>query len=168
MFSKEKGVNNRTTAIMTAAVLAGFTIILLMNMASFFGIESVKYLSPNMVRGIAIEHKGLLYTLNFDQQNRFIAILNRSIPISEAMVEKRKSAQPADEEIQKIVVYRFNAPDLEIRPKAYVERLNSASPQNAKEPQAMVLAVKELTPTGLLEETTAGELHQLFSETYDP
>lgn len=161
-------MNTRTTAIMTVAVLAGFAVILLMNTVSFFGVEAYKYLSPNMIRGIAVQHNELLYTLNFDQQNRFIGIINRSIPITQAMLEKRKASGQADQEIQRVIIYQFNAPDLEVKPVAYVNKLNSAPGQDDRSPLAMAFTVQELAPSGLLEETTPGELKQLFSETYDP
>lgn len=162
-------MKNRIPLIMTVAVVAGFIIILLMNIGSFFGLgfETATYLSQNNVRGSAAEHQGLLYTLNFDQQSRLIGIINHSVPITKAQAEQRKAEGTANQEIQKVVIYRFNAPDLEIVPQGYVNKANSA-PSHAKTPAAMVYSVPvELVKEGLLEEGTPGELHQLISETYD-
>ncbi|HEV8051971.1 MAG TPA: hypothetical protein VGP47_05705, partial [Parachlamydiaceae bacterium] len=110
----------RITYLMTIAVLASFAIILIMNAAAFLGVVPSKYLSPNEVRGIAVEHNHKLYTLNFVQQNEFVDIMNRSIPVGMELVEKRKITLKDAPEISKIIVYRFNAPDLEIIPVAYV------------------------------------------------
>jgi hypothetical protein len=161
-------MNSRsTTLIMTIAVLAGFAVILLMNMATFLGIEHSKYISPNNVRGIAVEHKGLLYTLNFDQQNSLIDIFNRSVPITQTMVEKRKAEGEANSEIRRIVIYQFNAPDIDVHLIGYVNKLNSAPSKAEKDPLALVFSSPEPNSQLLLEETAPGELQQLLSHTYD-
>jgi hypothetical protein len=160
-------MNRRTTFVMILVVLAGFGIILFINMSSMLGIHSFKYISPNWVRGSAVVHAQLPYTLNFEQQNRLIDILNRAISISETMTEKRKAeaAQPLD--ISKVIIYRFNEADIEIHPAGYVKKLNSASSTEENAPLAMVLNAPGLDPKGLLEETTPGELQQLLSQTFD-
>jgi hypothetical protein len=160
-------MNKRTTLVMTGAVVAGFLIILMMNIASFFGIESATYLSPNNIRGSAVEHSGLLYTLNYEQQNRLLGIINRSIPLTKDEAAERKADGAANQEVQKVVIYRFNVPDLELVPVGYVKpRAGSAAPK--EEILAMVYSVPgEVTPVGFLEESVPGELKQFFSETYD-
>ncbi len=57
-------------------------------------------LSYNDVRGMAIERQGLLYTLNFEQQNRMVAAINHNDPIK-----------------NKLIIYRFNHPDWVIEPR---------------------------------------------------
>ncbi len=57
-------------------------------------------LSYNDVRGMAIERQGLLYTLNFEQQNRMVAAINQNDAIQD-----------------KLIIYRFNHPDWVIEPR---------------------------------------------------
>lgn len=60
-------------------------------------------LAYNDVRGMAIESDGLLYTLNFEQQNRVVAALNRK--------EGIPNIETCAPSMDKLVIYRFNAPD---------------------------------------------------------
>lgn len=157
----------RITYLMTLAVLAGFAIILLMNAAAFLGVVPYKYISPNDVRGIAVEHNHKLYTLNFAQQNELVDILNRSIPVGQELVEKRKTTLKDAPEIEKIIVYRFNAPDLEIIPVAYVAKTSSVTKADAAK-VSLVYSVPEWNKNGLLEESTSDDLNKLLLTTYGP
>lgn len=60
-------------------------------------------LAYNDVKGMAVESGGLLYTLNFEQQKRVVAALNRKeqIPVIET----------CGGGMDKLVIYRFNAPE---------------------------------------------------------
>ncbi len=57
-------------------------------------------LSYNEVRGMAVEIHSILYTLNFEQQNRMVAAINHNDPIK-----------------NKLIIYRFNHPDWVIEPR---------------------------------------------------
>lgn len=52
--------------------------------------------SPNNIRGVAVEIDGLLYTLNFEQQNALIKRLNEEVET------------PPSPDIKKIIIYQFN------------------------------------------------------------
>jgi hypothetical protein len=158
----------RLTFFMISAVLAGFAAILIMNMASLLGVIPARYVSPNDVRGVAIEHHQKLYTLNFAQQNELIDILNRSIPVGQELVESRKVEVKDAPEVEKIIIYRFNAPDIEIIPVAYVSKTTSAIKTNNISKTSLVYSVPEWNLNGLLEESTSDELHKLLSSTYSP
>lgn len=153
---------------MTITVLGGFGIILMMNIAALFGFIPPKYISPNDVRGIAVEHNKLLYTLNFEQQHALIDIFNRAIPVTKADVEPRKIALKDPPQIQKIIIYRFNAPDIEITPVAYVDKSSSIMKNDDHmEHGNMVYSAPLWNPNGFLEEAASDEMHQLLLTTYD-
>lgn len=154
----------RITLIMTLAVLGGFAAILLMNMAALFGIIPSRYISPNDVRGIAVEHNQLLYTLNFDQQNAILDIFNRSIPVSKQEVEARKVQAVDPPRVSKIIIYRFNEPDIEITPIAYVAKSTSVIDSNHN----LVFSAPLWNPKGYMEESASDEIEKLLKSTYDP
>lgn len=146
-------MTNRTLIYLTAIVLLSMILLISSNMSSILTGEpkTQTYLRYNDVRGMAIAHNQLLYTLNFKQQNKVIDILNKSIQIVDIRPGKR---QPPD--IEKIVIYRFdNQPDLVINPIAYVDK-------------NLVFSVPEWNPDGYLMELSNGGFKQLLSQTYDP
>lgn len=157
----------KITLIMTAAVLAGFTIIMIMNFAALLGIVPSRYISPNDVRGMAIEHNSLLYTLNFEQQNTLVDIFNRAIPVGKEIVQSRQTNYPAMPEVKKIIIYRFNAPDIVITPVAFVSKSNSPLKTDSTEHLNLVFSVPEWNPNGLLEEATSDEMQKVLLTTYD-
>lgn len=153
------------TLIMTAVVLGGFAILMAMNFAAMLGIVPSKYISPNDVRGIAVEHNNLLYTLNFEQQNTLVDIFNRAIPVGKELVETRKANTSKAPEIKKIIIYRFDAPDIEIIPIAYVSKSSSAI--NESDHLNLVFSVPEWNRNGLLEEAMSDEMQKVLLTTYD-
>jgi hypothetical protein len=60
-------------------------------------------LAYNEVRGMAVESEGVLYTLNFEQQNRVVAALNRK--------EKIPNLETCAPSMDKLIIYRFDAPE---------------------------------------------------------
>jgi hypothetical protein len=146
-------MTNRTLIYLTALVILAMTLLISLNMSSILTGESKNqtYLRYNDVRGMAIAHNQLLYTLNFKQQNTVIDILNKAIHIIDIRPGQR---QPPN--IEKIVIYRFNnQPDLVINPIAYVN-------------QNLVFSIPEWEQEGYFMELSNGALKQLLSQTYDP
>lgn len=146
-------MTNRTLIYLTALVILAMTLLISLNMSSILTSESKNqtYLRYNDVRGMAIAHNQLLYTLNFKQQNTVIDILNKAIHIIDIRPGQR---QPPN--IEKIVIYRFNnQPDLVINPIAYVN-------------QNLVFSIPEWEQEGYFMELSNGALKQLLSQTYDP
>ncbi len=143
-------MSNRTLTYLSIAVVACIGLLLVINLIpSIQGISSGKYLQLNDVRGSAVQHKGLLYTLNFDQQNHLVDWLNHSVAVKSDSYKK-----DPDMEIEKIVVYLFNKPDLEIEPIAY---------SNGN----LVFSSPKWNASGLFIDTSNGVLKQMLSETYD-
>lgn len=150
-------MNSRNVFFMTFAVIIGIVVILAMNIVSALGIHKSKYLSPNDVRGIAIEHKGLPYTLNFEQQNAIVELLNHSKPISKEIPKTEKSlAQP---NFEKIIIYRFHAADIEIHPIAYSLKKDKGD--------ALVFSSPELYSKGFLQESVPDDFKKFISKTFD-
>jgi len=164
----KKTTGTKITFYMTLAVLAGFATILLMNAAALLGVMPYKYISPYDVRGVAVQHNSKLYTLNFSQQQELVDILNRSIPVGEELVKTRKINLDNPPEVEKIIVYRFNASDLEIVPVAYISKTHSTLKKNDAEKYSVVYSVPEWNINGFLEESTSDDLVKLLSSTYSP
>jgi hypothetical protein len=156
------------TLIMTIAVLGGFIIIIFMNIAALLGVIPSRYLSPNEVRGMAVEHNQLLYTLNFAQQNALIEIFNRSIPVDKKSVEERKATLKKPLEIQKIVIYRFNAPNIEITPVTFVAKTHSVSSSDEAGKVSLVFLAPDWNANQLLEEAAIDSLYKILINSYDP
>lgn len=86
-------------------------ILLLIIVAGIFALNLLLLLRPektqpvlnyNDVRGMAVEHDGVLYTLNFEQQNGVVKALNHP--------EESKAPLPVS--FTRLVVYRFGQDDL--------------------------------------------------------
>ena len=146
-------MKSRLPFYMTIAVLVSAAIILAMNAATSFGIASYKYLSPNDVRGMAVEHNQKLYTLNFAQQNFVVDLINNALPLT-----TKEEPKNGKVDFSKIVIYRFNAPDIEIHPIAYISKENSSH---------LVFSVPALNPNALLQDNSSENVKNFFSKTYD-
>jgi hypothetical protein len=145
-------MSNRTLLFLTALVLIGMITLFALNMQSILTgqPDDQTYLKYNHVRGAAVSHNEMLYTLNFDQQNELIDILNRSVRVVGVKPGKRKKP-----EVEQIIVYQFNdQPDLIIKPVAYVDN-------------NLVFSAPAWNPDGYLMEISDGRLHQLLSQSYD-
>lgn len=158
--------NGKITLFMTLAVLAGFGVILLMNVASMLGLVPYKYISPNDVRGMAIEHNKTLYTLNFQQQNALVEIFNRSTPITKETVNTQKSKLDSDLNVQRIIIYRFNQPDIEIKPIGYVDRPLTSSQKSATG-KSLVYSAPLWNKEGYLEESANDDIRSILSKSYE-
>jgi hypothetical protein len=146
-------MNNRTLFTLTGIVLLGMTILLGLNIKTILTgePENQTYLKYNQVRGIAVQHKELLYTLNFKQQNQVISILNQSVRVLGLKPGKRQRP-----DVAKIIIYQFNEqPDLVITPLVYVDN-------------NLVYSIPQWNPNGDLMEVSEGVLKELLPETYDP
>lgn len=159
-------MGNRLTLMMTVAVLAGFAVILILNAAALFGFIPPRYISPNDVRGIAVEHDHTLYTLNFQQQNALIDAFNRSMPVEHAVADARKLKVKNSSGIQKIIIYRFNAPDIEIRPVGYVSKTSDVVGGQANE-RSILFSAPLWNSNGLIEEAAPDDIEALLLTTYD-
>ena len=145
-------MSNRTLFIFTGLIIAGLLVLLGFNMAPLFtkSPPSEPYLKRTHVKGMDIEHKQLLYTLNFNQQNDIVDILNRSVKVVGLKPGKRQKP-----DIEKIVIYQFGGPDLVLTPIAYVDN-------------NLVFTVPEWEKNSYLMELSDGYFNKMITQTYDP
>lgn len=145
-------MSNRILFWMTGVFVLCILILLFLNVAPHMWITPAeKYLKFNDVRGMAVEHKNKLFTLNFEQQNEVIGYLNKSIPVANTIVTDKKPKL----EISKIVVYRFDLPDLTIVPIEYVSH-------------NLIFSSPDWNQDGLMKDVSVGGLQNVLSQTYDP
>lgn len=145
-------MSNRVILYLTALVLIGMVILFSLNLVNIFSGQpnSQAYIKHNQVRGIAVKHNQLLYTLNFRQQNDLIDLINRSLPTREMPNDTRE-----DTPIAQIVVYLFGADDLVLSPVAYIN-------------DNLVYSTPQWNPNGYFMDLSNGTLKNLLSQTYDP
>lgn len=144
-------MNNSTLIWLAGLGVLGIVVLLFINtIPMIWAPSSETYLKYNDIKGIAVEHKEKLYTLNFEQQNELIGYLNRSLPITDAKVPNKKNKL----DISKIVIYQFKGPDLILTPIEYKNNslIFSAPGWN----------------TDLMKDTSGGSMQQLLSTTFDP
>lgn len=145
-------MSNRTLFWMTGLVIASMVLLLLLNSIPLIWTpKTEKYLKYNDVRGMAIEHKQKLYTLNFQQQNDLIGYLNQALPIPNSSIQNIKSAV----DYTKIIIYRFGSPDIEITPIEYKNH-------------NLVFYSPDWNAKGLMREVSGGGLENLIPLTFDP
>lgn len=101
------------------------------------------------VQGSAVEHKGDLYTLNFEQQNLVVGTISAAIPFEGEIAPLEQL------EIDHIVIYPFDS-----RP-IMIDLLG----QNDRE---LIFLVPQWAGSSPLKETSQGKLLELLLQTYDP
>jgi hypothetical protein len=138
---------------MTVIVLIGMGILLALNLTNLLSgnPKNEPFLQSNNVRGMAVTHNKIPYTLNFNQQNALIQIFNQSIKLVEIPSEKR--TKPA---FDNIIIYQFNdKPDLVITPITYIG-------------QDLIYTNPEWASKGYLKEVSEGRLKEIIENSYDP
>lgn len=145
-------MSNRALFWMTGLVILCIIVLLLINFApAIWTLNAEKYLKFNDVRGMAVEHNQKLYTLNFDQQTKLIGYFNQSIPVKNTIIANAKPKL----EISKIIVYRFDLPDLTIIPIDYMDN-------------NLVYSAPDWNPGGLMKDTSLGAVKNILSQSFDP
>jgi hypothetical protein len=144
-------MNNRTLLLITTLLICILTILLFLTLRPVF--QSQKYsqfLSYNGVRGMATIYKDQPYTLNFQQQNEMIEILNSAIVANnDILTEKIETAN-----FDFLQIYLFNAPGVLIKPIGY-------------EKDELIFSTSAWNPQKNLRTMSNGRLRKLIAETYD-
>ena len=137
---------NRVIFFLSLLMLVFVGILFYANMGYlFFDPPKEKHISYNAVSGIAVEQQGTFYTLNFNQQNRLLKFLNELQPTS--------SLVPlTDELIGKIVIYRFNEPDLILQP------------MSVNENEGLYFKIPEWNRENIFYDTSKGKLKKLIMD----
>jgi hypothetical protein len=142
----------RLAITMTLTAFLAVFAIAFINGINNLGVASCRFISPNAIRGMAIEHQGLVYTLNFNQQNDLAEAFNLAIP-STTNIEVLTNSP-----VSKVVIYRFNASDI------YVELLGFSD--NSEHSQILVFKNHEWFP-GMLSTHVPKDYSSMLSNTYD-
>lgn len=132
-------------------VLCMIALLLLNSVPLIWSTPKEKYIKYNDVRGMAIEHQQKLYTLNFQQQNEVIGYVNKSLTVPQSSVKNVNSKL----DFTKIIIYRFNAPDMILIPIEYNDN-------------NLIFSNSELNPSGLMRDTSRGGLKNVLANAYDP
>ncbi len=137
----------------TLVLLGSVSLLLALQMSALLSgkPEGEPYLPRQEVRGMAVQYKGLLFTLNFSQQNRAISFLNEGVKVDAISPHSSGSS-----EAESLVLYRFGEkPDLLLTPIA-------------QEGGNLAFSIPEWVPHGYLLDRSEGALHTLLSEAHDP
>lgn len=135
---------------MTAAVLFGMLILMWLNYAPISPSAYEKSTFPiNDVRGSAIVHKGLSYTLNFDQQKILVDFVLKAVQV------KKSDYTPTKLNFDKFIIYRFKDREVEILPITYNEN-------------NLVFSVPSLNSETYYMELSGGQLKTMIPSSFDP
>jgi hypothetical protein len=148
------GSKNSSNALiyLTLLVVICSLVILGLNLSYIFtASKNEKYIGFNDVRGMALVHRNLPYTLNFEQQNLMVEHLNQSLLIN----KNPPIANASQLNFSELIIYRFNAPDIHVTPIAY---------QNDN----LIYTVPEWSGHGYFQDISLGTMRSLIDETYDP
>ncbi|GAB4237866.1 MAG: hypothetical protein Tsb0021_17650 [Chlamydiales bacterium] len=109
-----------------------------------------KVLVRGDVRGMEIVHRNIPFTLNFEQQEAVINMINRSLFVGAADLN-----QITDEALfEEITIYPFKGNPMRLRPIAYLTDGN------------LLYTLPEFH-TGYLQDISEGEMKRLLSKSYD-
>lgn len=146
-------MSNRATGVMLFLVFTAIALLVIINTPGIFGSgPKDQILSRSSVLGMATLHGGKLYTLNFEQQNQVLDILNRSLKIATGRYLNSKQPKFG---YDKLIIYLFDGKEISIVPITF-------------ENQQLIFQSPALNPNGLLRETGPGELNPLLMKTYPP
>lgn len=107
-----------TIFMMTAAVILAALLLLAINLIPLFSTPAKQtYIPLNNVRGSAVIYDKKPFTLNFDQQNELVDIMNRAVLVKKSDYTNARK----DLGFDKIVIYPFSGNLIEIQPIDYVE-----------------------------------------------
>jgi hypothetical protein len=143
--------NNTLTGLIFLGVL-GVIALLFINIAPTNNATTSPQLSSiGDVKGSALYHKNLPYTLNFEQQKVLIEFLNRA-----AKVKKTDfTFQPKEFSFDSIVLYRFDGSNLEIIPVAVKEK-------------NIIFNIPKLSEDSYFLEMSGGQLSNVLNGAFDP
>lgn len=154
-------MSNRTIMYLTIVVVIGMGILLALNTATSLGLSGGRYISSNDVRGMAIDTRGKLWTLNYDQQREVLDILNAAQPLQPSYPGSKGPDFITHADFNKLIIYRFeDKPDLIITPIGYVSD-NNPNAENLE------FNVPSWNPNGSLRETSNGKLKSILESLYD-
>jgi hypothetical protein len=142
---------NARNAIYAAVLIIVLVGILLLR-SSFHVIPDnrvVGFIQANDVRGMEIVFRDRPYTLNFNQQQEMLELINRCVPVGK--IRGAKTPLPG---FSKIVVYLFGQPNIELAAIDFSEN-------------EFYLQSPTLNPGGYLMDVSAGRMARLVESAHD-
>lgn len=144
-------MSNRTLNIFTGIIIACiFTLLLVNYLPPLSTFEEETYLSPYGVNGAEVVHNNKPYTLNFDQQNGFVSLINRGSRIGLELIKKNQKLLP----YSKIVIYQFEKKPVTLTPITVVD-------------DHIIFEAPQWNPNGYIQDNSGGELLKMLSKTFD-
>lgn len=146
-------MDNRSSLWLVGIVLVAMMALFTLKLAPFFQrLEpATGHLSAIDVEAVEVTHKGLPYILNMDQQEELVTLLNGSLPVK-SEESPTSSTIPA---VEKITIYRFDLPTLELRPLFYIGN-------------DLVYAAPAWNHNGNMRDVSQGALKELLAKSFDP
>lgn len=146
-------MKNSTILTMIGAATVGIILLFVINVSQTLSPSAgtIELLDPYDVRGSAVIHKGLPYTLSFDEQSLVVSTAGH--PVKVAKKDYPPPYGPFD--FEKLIIYRFGKPDLELIPLKYEE-------------ENLVFSIPSLNLDGYYMELSGGELRSMIGKAFDP
>ena len=142
--------NSTFLYLITLVVFCIIVLLLINSLSMFHGPTLEKFILPNDVRGMAIVHNRKEYTLNFAQQNAILGYLNSAMPPSVSTETNQSTLN-----LEKIIIYTFRPPNIEIIPIAYVQN-------------ELLFKTSEWNSGSPLLDPSRGQLKTIIPTTFDP
>lgn len=146
-------MKNTSLIAMTALVLIAVAALMMLNYAPKMTLSSPNAtaagLPPLEVKGMAVVHQGKPFTLNFDQQKLANDAIAKAVKVKKTDYKKN-----SDLNFDKIVIYRFNAGDVDIIPIQFAEK-------------NLVFEVPSLNTDAYFMELSGGKLQDMIKQSFD-
>lgn len=144
-------MSNRMTLIFSFIIIGCIAVLFLAQyLPLIWAVENEPFISHNGTRGIAVEERGNLWTLGFEQQNAFIDALNSGEEVPKSVLPD-SSLFP----FTRVIVYQFNnKPDLVFYPANL-------------EGETILFQAPKLLKDGYIREGSKGQLLQMLNQSYD-
>lgn len=145
-------MGNRWIYFMTGVAIIGIALLLFLNVnPSFFAQKPSNFISLSEVRGSSVTYKGKPFTLNYKEQTELVDYINRS-----TFVQKKDYTQKKQQfSFEKITLYLFNKPDVEIFP---IDAVN----------QNLILNIPAWNREFYFIDLSGGYLLKLINSAFDP
>lgn len=141
-----------TLITMSALVLASMGLLFVMNFTPLFkNLAAAKnYIELNDIQAISIEKEGKPHTLNLEQQIELVKYLNLTVPV------EKKTYENQDDKVnfQQITIYRFNQPEIVIKPVATIGK-------------DLLLSIPAWNPSGYMRDLSSGSLQNLIDKSIE-
>ena len=146
-------MSNRTLSLLVVLVVLSTGVLMFIN---YFNIHTGplenKFLTHNNVKAVDVFNQNTPYPLSFDQQKKFIDIINLAVHTD---FNEKQDVVKGPFNYEKVVIHQFEGPEIIATPYGFVN-------------SQLLMVVPEWDPNGLIRETGPGELNTLFNDAVSP